>query len=75
MFIHFKPGQREIYKKMDSKDENIKFSENPQNIKPEISETPLSQLKLIKQWRTTLACLMKDVEFEKMSISEDEKLI
>lgn len=59
---------------MESKDENIKFSENPQDIKPEISETPLSQLKLIKQWRTTLACLMKDSEFEKMSIPEDEKL-
>ena len=46
---------------------------DPQDINPEVSEeSTLSQLELIQQWRTTLICLKKDVEFEITDIKDKE---
>ncbi|MDN2664151.1 hypothetical protein OW492_12280 [Psychromonas sp. 14N.309.X.WAT.B.A12] len=57
---------------MNSKDEPNKASESAQDTKSDTSEAVLSQLELIQQWRTTLMCLKKDVEFEITDIKDKE---
>jgi len=57
---------------MNSKDEPNKASESAQGMKSDASESVLSQLELIQQWRTTLRCLKKDVEFEITNIKDKE---
>lgn len=60
------------YKYMDNKDENIKPSEEAQEVEPPISEPPPSQLQLIKQWRAALSYLINDIKFDKIGASKDE---
>lgn len=57
---------------MNSKGEPNKVSESAQGMKPDASESILSQLELIQQWRTTLMCLKKDVKFEITDIKDKE---
>jgi hypothetical protein len=63
-----------MYKDMNNKNENIKSSENQQDIEPSISERTPSQLELIKQWRTALTCLVKDVELNTRSLHQNAQL-
>jgi hypothetical protein len=62
-------------KDMDNTDESIDSSQESPEIESPISEEPSSQVELIKQWRTALSCLMKDVKFSTRCIPEGEKLI
>ncbi|WP_441004022.1 hypothetical protein [Pseudocolwellia agarivorans] len=59
---------------MNKNDENIELNEESVKIDPSISAEPSSQLELIKQWRTSLTCLMKDVKFDTRRLKEDSKL-
>ena len=61
---------------MNSADESINMNESEQDIKSDSTDSALSQLELIQQWRAALTCLKKDVEFDVKPLkdTEDEKI-